>query len=83
MKKTAQKLDANQVLQLIEGCRNNLSKGIGPAIMNSLNKINPELHGEITGSPCDPSINPAKMPDFFRAVASEAGYVNVPKNFKK
>lgn len=83
MKKTAQKLDADQVLQLIEGCRNQMSNGIGNAIMNSLNKINPELHDEIKGSDCDPSIKPSKMPEFFKEVASEAGYINVPKNFKK
>ena len=83
MKKTVNKLDAAQVLQLIEGCRNQMGTGIGNAIMNSLNKINPELHDEIKGSDCDPILKSTNLPAFFKEVASEAGYVNVPKNFKK
>lgn len=75
------KLDANQVLQLIEGCRGNMRDGVGPALMTSLNRISPELHASVVNNPT--SNRSDDICNFFKEVCSEAGYVNVPKNFKK
>lgn len=78
---TPAKLDGPEILKLIEGCRGNMKDGIGVALMASLNRISPELHATIVNNP---TTNKADaICAFFKEVASEAGYVNVPKNFKK
>jgi hypothetical protein len=78
---TPTKLDGPEVLKLIEGCRGNMSNGIGVALMASLNRISPELHSTIVNNP---TTNKSEdIINFFKEVSSEAGYVNVPKNFKK
>lgn len=75
------KLNESEVLKLIEGCRGNMSNGIGVALMASLNRISPELHASVVNNPTTNKSD--DICAFFKEVCSEAGYVNVPKNFKK
>lgn len=78
---TPAKLNESEVLQLIEGCRGNMKDGIGVALMASLNRISPELHASVVNNPTTNKSD--DICAFFKEVCSEAGYINVPKNFKK
>ena len=78
---TPAKLEGPEVLKLIEGCRGNMKDGIGVALMASLNRISPELHSAVVNNPSNNKAD--DICKFFKEVCSEAGYVNVPKNFKK
>ena len=81
---TPAKLDGPQVLAFIASCRGNISgQRLGQALFNNLYKSHPELADSIRATDADPFHNNNKIADFFRAISTEAGYVNVPKNFKK
>lgn len=84
-KSTIEKLDAQQMLDYIASCKGRLAGGqrLGQALFNNLYSFNPELANSIRGTDADPFHKDSIIPDFFQAIATEAGYVNVPKAFKK
>jgi hypothetical protein len=87
MKKSNQepaKLNAEQLLAYIAGCKGNISgQRLGQALFNNLYRMHPELADSIRGTEVDPFHNNNKIADFFEAITTPEGYVNVPKNFKK